>query len=278
MAALYTKPKGMRYVDLAIWIDDNFYKEDCDRNKAFEYMYILAYMLACKKRWFTNIDDYDGYAYLLAYSTFQRMANPKVVKIKSVLNYMKSIMGWRKTTYQKEIFSEVINPDYYKDWNGDLYTEQNIARIESNNQDQVNIIVKDLISKLPETIFKSIPDHYLNNKLQRKNIYTSVLLSLLCEYTLPCVNKEFLEKKKQESLTFNSSEYYNKHLTNEVILWYLPQNMKSVVILVLNKVKTELLYDIKDIINDYKLSEEEYNNIFRDIIFGESNETDYTNE
>ena len=278
MAALYTKPKDMKYVDLAIWIDNNFYKEDCDKNKAFEYMYILAYMLSCKKKWFNNIDDYDGFAYLLAYSTFQRMSNSKYTEIRSVLNYMKSIMSWRKASYQKDTFTEVVNPDYNKEWNGDLFTEKNISRLERNNSEQVTSIVNDLIARLPNTILNSIPTQYQKNKLQCKNIYSSVLLSLLYEYTLPNINKEFLEKKKKESTTFNSTEYYNKHIVSEIILWHLPKSMISVVKLVINKVKSELLYDIKDTIDEYKMSEEEYNNIYKDIIFGESNETTYDNE
>ena len=77
-------------------------------------MYILAYMLACKAKYFNNVDDYDGYAYYLAYSTFQRMSNQKLDRLRSVLNYMKKIMRFRKSTYQKETFTEVINPDYNK--------------------------------------------------------------------------------------------------------------------------------------------------------------------
>ena len=50
------------------------------------------------------------------------------------------------------------------------------------------------------------------------------------------------------------------------------------VTLVINKVKNNLLSDIRDIIDDYKMTEEEYNNLFKDIIFGEPNETDYDHE
>jgi len=277
MGALYTKPKGMRYVDLCMWIDDNFYKEDCDRNKAFEYMYIIAYMLACKKKWFTNIDDYDGYAYLLAYSTYKRMSNTEN-PIKSVLNYMKSIMGWRKILYQGDTYKEVIDPDFQKSWNEDLFKENTKSRLESSNNEQIQGIVNDLIEKLPLSIKKSIPDFYTGNKLQSKNIYTSVLLSLLYEFTLPCVNKEFLERKEKESITFNSVDYYNKHLSSEIILWGLPESMRSTVQLVINRVKQDLLYDIREVIDSYKISDTEYNNLYKDLIFGDSNEANYENE
>lgn len=77
-------------------------------------MYIIAYMLASKKKYFTNIDDYDGYAQYLAFSTYTRMTNADKNQIKSVLNYMKSIMRFRKIGYQKETFSEVIDSEYNK--------------------------------------------------------------------------------------------------------------------------------------------------------------------
>jgi hypothetical protein len=53
--------------------------------------------------------------------------------------------------------------------------------------------------------------------------------------------------------------------------------MKSVVVLVVNKVKCDILNDIKSVIDDYKMSEQEYKNIFNDIIFGE-NDNGYENE
>ena len=89
----------MRYVDLAIYIDNNIYEEDCDKEKIFEYMYVLAYMLASKARYFNNSEDYDGFATFLAYSTYQRMFDTDKARIKSVLNYMKSIMYFRKISY-----------------------------------------------------------------------------------------------------------------------------------------------------------------------------------
>ena len=81
-------------------------------DKAFTYMYLLAYMLASKAKYFKNLNDYDGFAYSLAFSTYSRYMDPNKKKIKSVLNYMKSIMYFRKLTYDRETFCEVINPEY----------------------------------------------------------------------------------------------------------------------------------------------------------------------
>ena len=40
----------------------------------------------------------------------------------------------------------------------------------------------------------------------------------------------------------------------------------------INKVKRELFDDLQDIISDSKMSEDEYKNIFNDLIFGENDE------
>lgn len=274
MAARFSKPKGMTYTDLCIWIDNNFYEPGCDMNKAFEYMYIIAYMLASKKKYFTNIDDYDGYAQYLAFSTYTRMTNADKNQIKSVLNYMKSIMRFRKIGYQKETFSEVIDSEYNKAWNGDLYTEKNINRLENGNRVQLESLVEDLLTQIPKSVHKNIPKVYKSDKFVSKNIYTSVLLTLLYNFTLPKINEDFLKQKEAQSSTFNNVEYYHKHLDNETVLWYLPESMKSVVVLVVNKVKCEILNDIKSVIDDYKMSEQEYKNIFNDIIFGENDNGD----
>ena len=95
---------------------------------------------------------------------------------------------------------------------------------------------------------------------------------------MPKVNNEFLDKKGEESTTFNNIEYYNKHLDSEIIVWSLPESMKSVVNLIVNKVKLELFNDIQDVIDDYKMSEQEYKNIFNDVIFGDNSNGDFEGE
>ena len=41
---IYTKPKDMRFVDMVIWVDKNMYKDDCDDEKLYEYLYLIISM------------------------------------------------------------------------------------------------------------------------------------------------------------------------------------------------------------------------------------------
>lgn len=74
-------------------------------------MYLLAEMLAYKHHYYTNKVDYDEYAFILACDTFQRMIDTTKTPIKSVLNYMKSIMYFRKTAFDSQRYQEAIDID-----------------------------------------------------------------------------------------------------------------------------------------------------------------------
>ena len=119
----FVKPKGVSYTDMCIYIDKTFYTPERDDTLCFTYMYLLAYMLSCKAKYFNSYEDYDAYSCFLAQSTYHRMADKKKVPVKSVLNYMKSIMYFRKVAYLRDSFSEVIDPEYNTNWNNDLFVE-----------------------------------------------------------------------------------------------------------------------------------------------------------
>lgn len=262
MNPLFKKPKDVRFVDMAIWIDEHIYDEDCDMDKAFTYMYLLAYMLASKAKYFKNINDYDGFAYFLAYSTYSRYKDTSKRPIKSVLNYMKSIMYFRKLTYDRETFCEVINPEYNTNWDEDKYKNEQIYSLESNNR--TNILqshIEEIFSDIPKIVYSNIPNVY--NKIIKKNIYKSVMLSLISSYTLPQENQLKLQEKVNEKVTFDETSFYKKHLTKEIILWHLSPTMESVIQLVINKTNNKIIELIKDLSSDIKVTEYDLDLVFR---------------
>ena len=74
---LYKKDPKLKYTDMCIYIDNHIYTDDCDEELVFSYLYQLAYVLAMKKHFFTNIADYDSYAIYCAGVLFKRLKNPK---------------------------------------------------------------------------------------------------------------------------------------------------------------------------------------------------------
>ena len=268
---MFKKPKGITYTQMAMWIDENFYKEDCDINKAYEYMYLLAYMLGCKSGYFHSTNDYDGYASHLAYSTFSRMSDKTKKPIKSVLNYMKSIQYFRKLGYESMSYSEIIDPEYNKSWDSDRYLNNYRQSIESENKLKLRDSILELFETLPTMIKENIPKIYLGDKILYKNVYISCLMSMLNRVTLPKVSEDYLREKVKSSVTFNEYNYYRKHLDQELILWNIPNSMADVIKVVLNKVTLSLIDEIKSYSNEIKIPDEEFSNIVA-TAFGENNE------
>lgn len=268
---MFKKPKGVTYTQMAIWIDENFYKEDCDIDKAFEYMYLLAYMLGCKSKYFHSVNDYDGYASHLAYSTFSRMSDKNKKPIKSVLNYMKSIQYFRKLSYENMAYSEIIDPAYNKTWDSEKYLDNYRQSIESENKLKLRDSIIDLFKNIPSEIKRNIPKIYKSDKVLYNNLYISCLLSMINRVTLPRVSQEYLDKKINSSTTFNELNYYRKHLDQETILWNIPESMENVIKVILNKMSITLIDEIKSYSNEIKIPDEEFSNILA-TAFGENNE------
>jgi len=52
MSSLFSKPTGVRYVDMCIYIDKHIYEENRDDSTIFKYMCLLGKMLAYRQRYF----------------------------------------------------------------------------------------------------------------------------------------------------------------------------------------------------------------------------------
>jgi len=241
-------------------------------DKAYEYMYLLAYMLGCKSKYFYSLNDYDGYASHLAYATYLRMTDKNKPQIKSVLNYMKSIQYFRKLGYEKEAYSEIIDPAYSKTWNSDKFVENYKQSLESENKIKLQESILELLKTTPTLIRKNIPVIYQNNRLTFLNVYISCLLTMINRVTLPNQCREYFDKKTENPSTFNEANYYRRHLDKDVILWNVPESMEDVINMIINKVNNVLADEIRSFSNEIKLSDEDFSSIIS-TAFGDNNET-----
>ena len=252
------KPVNVRYVDMAIYIDNHFYEEERDDETLFIYMYHLAKMLAYKKKYFKNINDYDGFAVYLATDVWQRMNK---VRVKSVLNYMKSVLYFRKIGYEHETYSQMIDPEFDKQWDTSQYIAVNTEKLEAKNRERVIGLTKDIFALIPKYLKESIPKEYWGT-VYFDNLYKSALLTLDDALTLPNSKLKSKDKNLEEKPNFNGAGYYRKQIKiEEPILWKVPKNMSDVVLLILNKTMNRLFTDLKDIIDDNKISEKEFKDI-----------------
>ena len=258
---LFKKPKNMRWVDLAIWIDENFYKEDCDYNTAYSYIYLLAMMLSSKHKYFDNQKDYEEFASILAYDTYKRMSNPNKSKVKSVLNYMKSVISFRRIGFNYQKRQKIIDPTYDQEWDAVSYVERCKDSYEASTRDRLFEGISEILHETPSYIRNSIPKVFKSDKVLFENIYISSMLSMLNRITLPTSYEDKFNLKINESSTFNEVKFYTKYLDDDILLWHLPESFENVVRVVLNKTNNIIVNEIKGITNDARVSDEEFGNI-----------------
>ena len=271
---LFVKPKDVSYTQMSIWLDENFYKEDCDDNKAYTYLWLLAYMLACKHKYFSNVKDYEGFASYVANDAFTRMRCKDKSRVKSGLNYIKSVLYFRKVVFEKERHQEVINPEFDLNWDADKYYAQQKSILEKSNRDFTRVVVEDILECLPQLIKKNIPTVFRADVDLYANLYTSCLLSMSARLTP--INKQVKRKETRFKSTraFNEVVFYSNNLNKlECIMWHLPQEMENVVIVILNKAMNELKEMIEESISDSYISDEEFMNISNSAFIGGTDES-----
>ena len=175
-------------------------------------------MLAAKHKYFSSIRDYEEFASLLAYSTYSRMIDPNKSQIKSVLNYMKSIMSFRKMTFNTQKRQKIIDPNFDLNWDPVSYVEHNKDIYINNNREVLFEGVVDIFKRIPNYVEKNIPKVYKSDKIEYKNIYISSLLSLINKVTLPLKYEEKLSAKLDTIVKFDEARFYKKHLDDNIIL------------------------------------------------------------
>ena len=246
---LFIKPQGLKYTTMAMWIDENFYQEDCDYDTAYTYMYLIAEMLAYKQNYFRHRNDYEEYSAILAQSTFNRMKDETKTPIKSVLNYMKSIMYFRKAAYDQQRCQELIKPEYDTEWDSQLFYDNLRESLENQNRERVIDAMHYIIKDVPSFIKKAIPRVYKSDKLLYNNLYKSCLLSLLNRFTLPEQFANRLDEKLASSPSFDEVNYYRRHMEDDLLYWHIGKQYESVIIVVLNKVIRKITISVRDLIS-----------------------------
>lgn len=260
MAVTYNKPKGLRYVDMCIYIDkympyvveEGKYPEI--ESKIYEYIYHIVYALSYKKYLFQNFADYDAFSLYVASNLYINMRNryqhageirrgKEVKPVKSVLNYIKAILFPMKIAYQNQFFQSEFDPGVGQDTSKISYDLKESVR-NSYNED-LQPYYEDALLKLPKLIkwvVKTTP--YGNDKLTCKRLYLSCYLSLIDQVTFPNKIKKKYEKKLQNNKDGDRGEenitdyYYSNFIdSSNIILWHLDESFRDYVHIMVRRIK-----------------------------------------
>ena len=245
----YNKPKNIRYVDMAIYIDENVRKEDADDELIFEYLYHLAKMLAYKRSFFKESQKYEDFSIYLASKMLIRLkrTDEKVAPIKSILNYMKNVLYPEKVLFERENYKENILTNA-EDIDNDSFRESLVRMV-----DELKIIdFKLYFDNIPKTIYSYVSKIPHKDKAYIENIYISCLLSLLQSMTLSKTNKLRVENlMRSNKLTFvKLNNIYAAEKENSKVYYHVDPKDKQLVDVLVNKLRHIISVDLSSILHE----------------------------
>lgn len=247
---------------MAIAIDDMAYSDDCNDELLFEYLYHLSMMLAAKACYFKSAKHYDDFAIFMASSAYFRLRNPKqyaldangqpkMTKLKSILNYLKVILYPRKVAFEQQNYAQTeitLNEDENVMYVGHTFANKISDSVDDLMKVEFRSCLGDCCNSIKEFL-KSIPYKY--KSAEWYNIYFSCLLSFLNSITL----------SKAEELRLRSAKYrindhslllesYNKQQYEDfVILFHLDNCMKDYIRILVIQIKHIIAKDLSELLH-----------------------------
>lgn len=169
---LYYKDPKIKYTDMCIYFDWNFYNEDRDEWKLYEYLYLICLMLARTKSTikFNNnkeFDEFGSYAAGIIWCRIEKKLQWEGVKVKSILNYARGSIYGIFRCWQKDSYYDISDKREYLDNSDDL-----LSQLDRNkfNQD-IDLFMENTFSNLKETFTK-----WFNKMFPESNWFTCIYL------------------------------------------------------------------------------------------------------
>lgn len=276
---IFPKP-NIKYTEMAMYIDEKvnsgekLSEHECEL--IYVYLYHLIRMLSYKKHYFNKTEYYDDFSLLVAGDMMNRLiynpklnevdefGNPKMKRLKSILNYLKAILYGRKVLFEQQNYSQKISKQPIEPKITDYAFAQ---QIRQTKRDQINSNVKLYLGDLSKTITSFINNNCVySDPIIRKNIRISCYLSLLNSiiFTKQVVDNVNTKYKTSDSkFNYLCLEYTNNR-ENCVILYHLDDSFKNYITILTRRIFTVIEKDIKELsMGDNYVSD----NVLADIAF-----------
>lgn len=261
----YPKPKGMKYTDLCIYIDEKLKQDTITEEESsviYKYLYCLIYMLALKHRYFNKQKYYDEFAMWLAADVYNRFftnpklkeldenGKPKMAKIKSCLNYLKTILYGRKVSFEQKNYSQKfidLDRNSSEVLNDNVYYSSIRDSLNFDLDMHMNFYLDSISDTIKHHIYTTSP--YKDDKILIKNIYISCMLSILNSLCFTQTETEELENKYTSNTARynNLCRHYEYNKEHCVILYHLSNKYENYIRILVRQLFTLIGNDIQDL-------------------------------
>lgn len=268
---IYNKPKNLKYTDMCIYIDTHIY-DKYDENLVYQYLYLIIHMLARKMKYFEHSSEYDEFSLYLASRVYLRLINKSNPPIKSVLNYIKRIIGVQKITWQKEVaipYQKEGTQIYY--FNNHSIADNLVDLSSLHDRQAYDEIINSLDNLIYNYLIK-IP--FKKYSAEWYNIYISVLLTLLNSITLTQNQKVTIAESKGLSKDHIVNRIYMELRNSDPILYHLDNSFKPYIKVLSIQIRHLIANELSQE-NQYYISPE---NIMKNLLvseYTESNPNEY---
>lgn len=245
----YIRPSNVTYTEMAIWVDENAYKESCDDTKLYEYLYHLSNMLAHQYAYFSSSSDYDQFSLFSASRLFLRLHNskqfiyeddvPKMKHIKSILNYIKKVIYPYKVDFELtfNVVDKHIDTIQIGSFDVGSYVAENSNLFDSIDFStalgSVDTIIRAHLNRIPKKKHSS----------EWENIYLSCMLTFIDSCV---VSQEQLLKYKDSIKTREAllDRIYRDLSSIPPILYHLSPSMTTYVKVLVNELRHVLAAEL----------------------------------
>ena len=263
----FKKPDNISFVGMCIYIDNHIYEEDCDFNLVYQYLYLLAYMLASSAQ-MLKYKYLDSFALFAANKMYFRLTNKKqfelndqgeykVSRVKSIMNYLKSSIYFLKVDFEQSEYYQEISISANED-----SLSYNYDNVISNTLSGIDLIEFEMtmgdVTKTCEKFLKTLP--YDTNSVEWLNIYISTLLTFLNMVTLDNKSAKRIEHLNQTRgiRQYHYENFYEQQNLQKAVLFHLSDSMSDYIIVLARQLKHLVGRDLSDILhtkvgNDYIL-------------------------
>lgn len=256
--------RGRRTVDLCIYVDNNAYSPDVDKEQLFDALYNIAYSVSFKHKMLPKFEDYEPFALFAASKLYMRLTNPKqflpdddpkkLKKVKSILNLLKAMMYPMVVDYQQENYAQRFS---LEDERQDLVETAKDLRhevVKSVSKQYTDILRIDFeyyLKKICNTIkgfLKTTP--YAEDKVTFHNLYLSCLMTFINQITLCNANKERLQNKLDKGYRTDDfiNRIYKEEQLTSVVVFHLPPSMYNYVSTLVCRIRKLIINDLRDLV------------------------------